>query len=316
MPGFGSASGRGSLKLGTRRSPLAMTQARQVADLVGKHTAVTVEIIGIETSGDRRHGDLSKPGDNGAFLRQIDHALLSGGVDFAVHCLKDVPGNVAPPAGLVFPAYLERGDTSDVMLFPMASGIRRMAELPASARVGTSAPRRQAQLRRLRPDLRVEPLRGNVDSRLERLDAGGEFDAIVLARVGLARLGLERPHEKLDMVPAVGAGVLAVACRSADLDLVELLGQLDHPETRTCVAAERRMLYDLDGRCDSPIAGRAWCEPDGRLSLQGAVFDPGGGRFLRSQEWAAPERAEGLGASVAADLLRRGARDLVNGGPR
>jgi hydroxymethylbilane synthase len=307
-------SGREHLRLGTRRSALAMTQARQVAGLVEQRAAVTVEIVGIETSGDSCV--LSELGDKGAFLRQIDQALLSGTVDFAVHCLKDVPGNVAAPDGLAFPAYLERGDTSDVMLFPMGSGIGRMADLPAGARVGTSAVRRQAQLRRLRPDLRVEPLRGNVDARLSRLDSGGEFDAIVLARVGLVRLGFDRPHENLDMLPAVGAGVLAIACRSGDPDLAELLGHLDHSETRTCVTAERRMLLELDGRCGSPISGRARFEPGGRLSLQGAVFGPDGDRLLRSHEWAAPERAERLGASVAADLLRRGARDLISDLPR
>ncbi|WP_433462220.1 hydroxymethylbilane synthase [Spirillospora sp. CA-128828] len=311
MPGLGPVPDEGHVRLGTRRSPLAMAQARHVADLLEKQAPVAVEIVGIETSGDRFQGSLSEQGGKGAFLREIDHALLTGTVDLAVHCLKDVPGNVPPPEGLAWPAYLERDDTRDVMLFPMTSGITGMADLPSGARVGTSAVRRRAQLRRLRPDLRVEHLRGNVNSRLARLDAGGEFHAIVLAHVGLARLGLERPYETLDMLPAVGAGVLAIASRSADLRLTELLGRLDHARTRTCVAAERRMLFELNGDCDSPIAGRARYEPDGRLSLEGMVFDRDGDRSVHFQMQAAPEQAESLGASVAADLLRQGARDLI-----
>ncbi|WP_344904043.1 hypothetical protein [Actinomadura meridiana] len=163
----------------------------------------------------------------------------------------------------------------------------------------------------IRPDLRVEYLRGNVNSRLGRLDAGEEFDAIVLARAGLERLGVERLGETLDIVPAVGSGVLAVDCRRADSDVVELVRSLDHKQTRQCVSAERMMLHGLQGHCNSPIAGHARIERDGQLSLRGMVFTRDGSQFVHSQEWAPPERGEDLGAYVADDLLRKGARDLI-----
>jgi hydroxymethylbilane synthase len=309
---FSWTAGGGGLRLGTRRSPMAMTQARHVAGLLEDLAAVTVEVIGIETSGDKFQGDLSELGGKGAFLREIDRALLTGSVDFAVHCLKDVPGDVPLPEGLSFPAYLERDDTSDVMLFPMASGISCLADLPSGAKVGTSAVRRRAQLGQIRPDLRVEYFRGNVNSRLGRLDSGQEFDAIILAKAGLERLGMDRPHEVLDMLSAVGAGVLAIQSRSRDTHITELLRLLDHAETRTCVVAERTMLHALQGHCNSPIAGRAKLELGGRLSLQGMVFTRDGSQFVRSQEWASPREAEALGSYVAGDLLRKGARGLID----
>jgi hydroxymethylbilane synthase len=294
---------------------MAMTQARHVAALIEDQAAVKVEIVGIETSGDKFQGDLSELGGKGAFMREIDRALLTGQVDLAVHCLKDVPGDVPLPEGLIFPAYLERDDTRDVMLFPVASGATRLADLPSGARVGTSAVRRRAQLGQVRPDLRVEYFRGNVNSRLGRLDAGDQFDAIILAKAGIDRLGMDRPYEVLDMLSAVGAGVLAIQCRSRDTDITELLRLLDHPETRTCVIAERTMLHGLQGHCNSPIAGRAQLEPDGQLSLQGMVFTRDGSQFVRSHEWASPEEAKALGAYVSGDLLRNGARDLIDGIP-
>ncbi|MCD0448164.1 hydroxymethylbilane synthase [Actinocorallia sp. API 0066] len=315
LEGFSWETGEGRLKLGTRTSPLAMAQARMVAGMVSRLARVDVEIVGIMTTGDKHQGDLSELGGKGAYLREIDRALLTRGVDFAVHCLKDVPGDVPLPDGLIFPAYLERDDTGDVMLFPMGSGHESMADLPYGARVGTSAVRRRAQLGRIRPDLRVEYLRGNVNSRLGRLDAGNEFDAIVLARASLDRLDLARPHEVLDMIPAVGAGVLAVQCRESDRHIAELLRLLDHEPTRTCVRAERTMLHGLQGHCNSPIAGRARFERDGQLSLEGMVFTRDGSQFVRSHDWAAPREAAALGAYIAGDLLRKGGRDLIDGIP-
>jgi hydroxymethylbilane synthase len=312
---FSWTVGTGHLRLGTRRSPMAMTQAQHVARLIEDKAPVTIEVVGIETSGDKFQGDLAELGGKAAFMREIDRALFTGKVDLAVHCLKDVPGDVPLPEGLIFPAFLEREDTRDVMLFPMASGISRMADLPPGARVGTSAVRRRAQLGQIRPDLRVEYFRGNVNSRLGRLDSGDHFQAIILAKAGLERLGLDRPCEYLDMLSAVGAGVLAIQCRSRDSDITELLRLLDHAETRTCVAAERAMLHALQGHCNSPIAGRALLERDGQLSLQGMVFTRDGSQFVRSHEWATPKEAHALGAYVAGDLLRKGARDLIDGIP-
>ncbi|HEU5028150.1 MAG TPA: hydroxymethylbilane synthase [Spirillospora sp.] len=306
--------GGGVLRLATRTSPLAMVQARGVAARLRELGNVAVDVVGIQTAGDRHRGHLGELGGKGAFLREIDRALLAGRADVAVHCLKDVPGDVPRPDELVFAAYLERDDVADVMLFPAASGIQCMADLAPGARVGTSAVRRRAQLVRIRPDLRVEYLRGNVDSRLERLDSG-EFDAIVVARAGLTRLGIDRPGETLGFLSAVGSGVLAVECRRADSDVADLLRLLDHPETRRCVSAERAMLHGLQGHCNSPIAGHARIGRDGRLSLRGMVFTQDGARFVQAEESAPPEKGGELGARVAADLLRQGARGLIEDPP-
>ncbi|MEU8343174.1 hydroxymethylbilane synthase [Actinomadura meyerae] len=305
---------RRALRIGTRTSALAMAQARGVAARLEEAAGVRVDVVGITTAGDRHRGALSELGGKGAFMREIDRALLAGRVDLAVHCLKDVPGDVPRPAGLAFAAYLERDDTADVMVFPRASQVRSLAGLAPGARVGTSAVRRRAQLGRLRPDLRVENLRGNVDSRLGRLDAG-ELDALVLARAGLRRLGIERAGEVLDIVPAVGAGVLAVDCRRDDLDVRKLVRGLDDEDTRQCVSAERAMLQGLQGHCNSPIAGHARLERDGRLSLRGMVFACDGAKSVYAHEWSGPDEGESLGARVARDLLRKGARDLIDGMP-
>ncbi|WP_312874242.1 hydroxymethylbilane synthase [Actinomadura litoris] len=311
-PGSSWGAGGGGLRLGTRTSPLAMVQANGVAARLRELADVPVEVVGVQTSGDRHQGHLGELGGKGAFMREIDRALLTRQIDVAVHCLKDVPGDVPRPGELVFAAYVERDDTSDVMLFPVASDVQCMADLAPGALVGTSAVRRRAQLGRIRPDLRVEYLRGNVNSRLGRLDAGEEFDAIVLARASLDRLGIERHGESLDIVPAVGSGVLAVDCRRADPDIVELVRLLDDKETRQCVAAERTMLHGLQGHCNSPIAGHARIERGGQLSLRGMVFTRDGSQFVHSQEWASPDKGEDLGTYVSGDLLRKGARDLID----
>jgi hydroxymethylbilane synthase len=313
-PASSRRSGGRVLRLGTRTSTLAMVQARGVAARLRELADATVEVVGIQTAGDRHRGHLGELGGKGAFLREIDRALLAGRADVAVHCLKDVPGDVPRPDELVFAAYVERDDVADVMLFPAASKIRCMADLAPGARVGTSAVRRRAQLLRLRPDLQVEYLRGNVDSRLERLDSG-EFDAIVLARAGLTRLGIDRPGETLDILPAVGSGALAVECRRADADVVDLVRLLDHDETRRCVSAERAMLHGLQGHCNSPIAGNARIDRDGRLTLRGMVFTQDGSQFVHAQDSAPPDKGEDLGARVAADLLHKGARTLIDGIP-
>ena len=298
---------------------MALAQAHQVRHLlVGLGAGAEVEIVGIETSGDKWQGDLAEFGGKGAFLKEIDKALLTGRVDVAVHCLKDVPGDVPPPAGLVFAAYLEREDTHDALVLPVTSPYACLAELPAGARIGSSSVRRRAQLGRHRPDLSVHRFRGNVNSRIARLDEGA-FDALVLARAGLRRIGMEhRVSEVLpmrDMIPAVGAGVIAIQCRESDLETVKLVRMLDDAQTRIQVTAERTMLHGLQGHCNSPIAGHARTEPDGTLSLLGLVFTADGGRFVRSHERAPAGKAAELGARVAGDLLRKGAGDLIAGIP-
>ena len=203
-----------TLRLGARTSPMALAQARQVADTL--HALVPdlgIEIAGIVTSGDQWKGDLAALGGKGAFMKEIDRALLTGQVDAAMHCMKDVPGDVPLPPGLIFAAYLPREDIRDCTVFPAASPSTALADLPPGARIGTSSVRRRAQLAQHRPDLAVHRLRGNVNTRLTRLDEGA-FDALVLARAGLARIGqASRAGETFDitvMCPAVGAGVIGL----------------------------------------------------------------------------------------------------------
>jgi len=312
-------SGR-TLRLGSRTSPMAMAQARHVAQLL---TALApdlqVEVVGIETSGDKWRGDLAELGGKGAFLKEIDRHLVMGAVDAAVHCMKDVPGDVPLPEGTVFAACLEREDVHDVAVFPAGSPYTSLAELPAGARIGTSAVRRKAQLLRYRPDLHVERFRGNVNSRLARLDAERRYAAVILARAGLHRVGMaDRIGETLplDLVcPAVGAGVIGIQARENDPGVVELLRLLDHEETRTHILAERTMLHGLQGHCNSPIAGHCTTTADGQLSLIGMVFTREGGQFAYAHEWDKPERAHELGAYVAVTLARKGARQIIAGIP-
>jgi hydroxymethylbilane synthase len=307
------------LRLGSRTSPMAMAQARQVAGLLGTLVpGLEVEIAGINTAADQWSGDLAALGGKGLFVKEIDRALLTGQVDAAVHCMKDVPGDVPLPPGLVFAAYLAREDIRDCLVVPETSPATGLADLPAGARIGTSSVRRKAQLGRHRPDVAVHRVRGNVNSRLLRLDAG-EFDALVLARAGLARIGYaDRAAETFDtdvMCPAVGAGVIGLQCRDADKGLLELLRLLDDAPTRTHVTAERTMLHGLQGHCNSPIAGHCATTPDGQLALRGMVFTRDGGEFVHAMEWGPANKPAELGAYLAGVLLRKGARDLIMGIP-
>lgn len=305
-----------TLRIGARTSPMANAQACHVARLL--HDAgVNATIVGIETSGDRWPGAVADLGGKGAFLKEIDRSLLTGGIDVAVHCMKDVPGDQPIPDGTEFAAYLPREDVTDVVVFPKGSPYRSLKDLPAGARVGTSAVRRKAQILKHRPDLHVEAFRGNVNSRLARFDAEQNFDALILARAGLERIGLaDRVGEVLPvdvMCPAVGAGVIGLQCRTADADIVELLSLLDHAPTRIHLRAERTMLHDLRGHCNSPIAGHCSTTVDGWLNLRGMVFDGEGDTFVYAQEWDSSERSEELGAYVAAALIRKGARQIIDG---
>jgi hydroxymethylbilane synthase len=316
---LGQIVGDRKLRLGSRTSPMAMAQASHVAGLLSALVpGVDVVITGITTSADQWAGDLAALGGKGAFTKEIDRALLMGEIDAAVHCMKDVPGDVPLPTGLLFAAYLAREDIRDCLVFPLSSGRATLADLPAGARVGTSSVRRKAQLGRHRPDLAVHRVRGNVNSRLTRLD-GGEFDALVLARAGLTRIGYaQRAAETFDtdlMCPAVGAGVIGLQCRADDKGLLELLRLLDDAPTRTHVTAERTMLHGLQGHCNSPIAGHCATTPDGQLALRGMVFTRDGGEFVHAMEWGPASRPAELGAYLAGVLLRKGARDLIMGIP-
>lgn len=310
------------LRIGSRKSPMAMYQAEHVATLLrARVPAIPVEVVGMETSADLWHGNLAELGGKGLFTKEIDRALVAGRVDLAVHCMKDVPGDVPLPPGTAFGAHLSREDVRDVVVLPAGSPLRGLADLAAGARVGTSSVRRRAQLGLYRPDLRPERIRGNVNSRLARLDAG-EYDALLLAGAGLRRIGLAdritevlpihaHDAETVSMMPAIGAGVISVQVRSADVAVLRLVDELNDPTTADLVLAERTALHMLQGHCNSPIAGHAFRTPDGQLCMVGMVFDADGTRWVRAQLWGEADDPAALGAAVAADLLRQGARKLI-----
>jgi hydroxymethylbilane synthase len=296
------------IRVATRGSTLAVVQARTVADGLAASGA-RVDVVPMRTEGDRlAEARLAAIGGKGLFVREIEEALLRGDVDVAVHSLKDLPAEV--PAGLVLAAFPERADARDVLVTrrPM-----RFAELPPGAVLGTSSPRRRALALALRPDLTVEPIRGNVDTRLRKLD-GGDWDAIVLAAAGLARLGITPRHSEslgADLfVPAVGQGILAVEARADDVRTLSALQALDHEPTRVCALAERAFLGRLGASCVTPMAAHARLTA-GRLVLDAMVASEDGRTVLRECGDGPAERPAALGVRVADALLARGAAAVV-----
>jgi hydroxymethylbilane synthase len=314
-----------TLRIGTRSSPMALAQVTQVSALLRKHEPeLNIEVVPVTTEADKWQGDLAQLGGKGLYVKQIDQMLQRAEVDMAVHCLKDVPGDVPLPRGLVFAAYLERDDVRDVLLFPEGSDFQTLDDLPPGAQVGSSAVRRKAQINRVRPDLNVVRIRGTVGHRVEKLDGKRKMDtrldAMVLAVAGLERLSLSHRGRQVfevgDMLPAVGAGVLGLECRQDDEAVAGLLVQLNHEKTMTEATAERVMLHGLRGHCNSPIAGHCVTEPDGQLSLRGMVFSRDGSRFVHAHIWGERDNDPAVvGARVAAELLRQGARDIIEGIP-
>jgi hydroxymethylbilane synthase len=295
---------------------MALAQVDRVrAGLSAQFPDLAAEVVQITTSGDRWAGPLAALGGKGAFTKEIDAALLAGDCDVAVHCMKDVPGDRPVPAGTVFAAYLARDDVRDALVHP---GGLCLDELPPGTRVGTCAVRRVAQLAGTHPHLRPEPIRGNANTRLAKLDAG-EVDALLLAVSGLVRIGeTERITQILpveSMCPPIGAGVLGLLCREGDADVVETVTRLGDTDAWRQTTAERMLLHVLQGHCNSPIAGYAYTEPDGRLALRAKVFSPDGKKVLDAHEWGAPTDPTTLGVSVALALLRQGARELIDAIP-
>ena len=313
-------SDRPALRIGSRTSPMAVAQARDVqraiAEIVHEHPTT---IVGIHTSGDQWLGDLAELGGKGAFLKEIDRHLLTGEIDIAVHAMKDAPGDVPLPESTAFAAYLPRDTVHDVLVMREGSPYRTLEELPAGTRIATSAVRRKAQLLAHRPDLHVDRIRGNVNSRIARLDSEQRVEALVLNHSGLDRVSMpQRATQVLStdiMCPAVGAGIIGIQCRTADTHIAELLRLIDDPITRTHITAERTMLHGLQGHCNSPIAGHCHTTADGQLSLRGMVFTREGGQFAYAHEWDSPQRPAELGAIVSATLLRKGARGIIDGIP-
>jgi len=299
-----------TLRIATRQSPLALWQAEFVkAELVKHHPALKIELVGFTTRGDKiLDSSLSKIGGKGLFVKELEQALLAGEADIAVHSMKDVPMEF--PEGLGLITICEREDPRDALV---SHRYPHLSVLPEGAIVGTSSLRRQCQLKQLRPDLRIRDLRGNVQTRLNKLD-GGEFDAIILAAAGLKRLGLqERITEYLaDTVslPAGGQGAVGIEARANDSRIHDLLKPLNHVDTALCVNAERAMNRRLQGGCQVPIAGYAIREGS-QLWLRGLVGKVNGEKILRAEQRGDIHQAEALGVQVAEMLLQQGADRIL-----
>jgi len=298
------------LRIATRKSALALWQAEHVAALLrATHPGLGVELVPLSTRGDEiLDQPLATIGGKGLFLKELEVAMLEGRAELAVHSLKDVPAELED--GFALPAILPRADAADAFV---SNHYADLAALPQGARVGTSSLRRQAQLRALRPDLRLSDLRGNVGTRLGKLDAG-QYDAIVLACAGLERLGLaSRIVSRLaapDWLPAPGQAAIAIEARDGQPAVLALLAALDDADTRLTVSAERAMNRALGGSCTVPVG--AWCMlSDHGLHLRGLVGDAASGRLLHAEGSAPTEQAEALGRQVAQALLAQGAGKLL-----
>lgn len=299
-----------SIVIASRKSALAMWQARHVESrLAARYPQLEIAILGITTQGDRMLGaSLAKIGGKGLFVKELEDALAQGRADVAVHSVKDVPMNLTP--GFALAAIIERADPRDVFV---SNRYRSLSELPAGSRVGTSSLRRESQLRARYPQLVVEPLRGNVPTRVKKLDAG-QYDAIILAAAGLKRLGLDdritallSPEESL---PAVGQGAVGLECRAERADVVTLLAPLDHRATARCVTAERAFSRALAGSCNVPLGGFAELNGE-RMRLRGFVGAPDGSRLVRGELEGPAADPEALGAALAESLKAQGAAEIL-----
>lgn len=298
------------IRIATRKSALALWQAEHVAGLLGALPAVgSVELVPLSTRGDEiLDKSLQKIGGKGLFIKELEVAMQAGHADIAVHSMKDVPAEM--PAGFCLAAVLERANHADALVGRDGAVF---ATLPEGARIGSSSLRRQAQLKLLRADLNIEPLRGNVNTRLAKLDAG-EFDAIILAAAGLERLGLQHyiSQEFLpdEMLPAAAQGVIGIECLESATELRALLAQLNHEPTVLTTAAERAIAKTLQANCQSPVA--TYARIDGTaMTVTALVAMPDGSDAIRDTVQGAAEDAEQLGVELAERLLAGGARELL-----
>jgi hydroxymethylbilane synthase len=300
------AQSRASLRVGTRGSPLALVQARLVRSRLAKAAGFdegAIELVVIRTTGDAiQDRPLAEEGGKGLFTKEIEEALLDGSVDLAVHSAKDMP--TVLPKGLVLAACLEREDPRDVFISPKAQAL---SELPHGASIGTASLRRQAIAKRARPDLRVLPLRGNVETRMRKLDSG-EVDATVLALAGLKRLGLaDRATAVMsadEFLPAVGQGAIGIEIREDNNRVRDILARVDHEETSTAVACERAFLGALDGSCRTPIAGHATISGDA-VKFRGLIARPDGSAAHDIAGTGKRKDAANIGAEAGCELKRR-----------
>jgi len=299
-----------TVRIATRKSPLAMWQAEHVADaLRAAHPGINVEIHGMSTQGDKiLDTPLAKIGGKGLFVKELEARMLEGDADIAVHSMKDVP--VELPEGLHLAVIMEREDPRDAFV---SNNYASLEELPEGAVVGTSSLRRQCQLSDRRPDLEIKSLRGNVNTRLRKLDEG-EYDAIILAAAGLLRLGFgERIRSTIDpedSLPAIGQGAVGIECRSDDERINALLAPLHHADTASRVLAERAMNTRLEGGCQVPIGGHAILEDD-EIWMRGLVGTVDGSEIIRAEIRGPRDQADALGTALADELLEHGAKEIL-----
>jgi len=294
------------LRIGTRGSMLAKWQAESVRKQLFAATGMEAEIFIIKTSGDKmQQAPLTQIGGKGIFIKELEEALLEETIDLAVHSVKDVPTDI--PSRLMFPAVCRRDDVRDCLVGSTLANLRH------GARVGTSSLRRQAQLKHLRPDLDLRDLRGNVDTRLRKVESG-EYEAVMVAKAGLDRLGLsQRISEVLSpevCMPAVGQGAIAVECRLKDTEAGDLLAPLEDAETRTAIIAERALLAALQGGCQVPLG--AWARIErGELLLDACVCSVDGVQYVKQRATSSPDQAAQLGEHMARVLIGAGAQSIL-----
>ncbi|MCU7905240.1 MAG: hydroxymethylbilane synthase [Candidatus Thiodiazotropha sp. (ex Epidulcina cf. delphinae)] len=299
-----------TIRIATRKSPLAMWQAEHVAaELKKAHPNLQVELLGMSTQGDKiLDTPLAKIGGKGLFIKELEQGIMNGQADIAVHSMKDVP--VELPDGLHLSVIMQREDPRDAFV---SGTYERIDALPQGACVGTSSLRRQSQLAESRPDLVIKSLRGNVNTRLRKLDEGA-YDAVILAAAGLKRLGFEDRISALigpeQSLPAIGQGAVGIECRVDDPRVNDLIAPLHHQETACCVRAERAMNHRLNGGCQVPIAGFAMLE-SGNLWLRGLVGEPDGSNIIRGEVEGTPEEADAMGKGLAERLLEWGADSIL-----
>ncbi len=300
-----------NINVGTRGSSLALAQTNSVVEKIQKAAPdLIADITVIKTSGDiMQDVSLAQIGGQGVFVKEIEETLLSGGIDLAVHSMKDVPGET--PEGLMFAAILSREDMRDVLV--SRSNIK-MEFMPRGARIGTGSLRRGAQIKAWMPDLEIVPLRGNIDTRLNKIEAEN-LTGVILAAAGMKRLGyVQKITQFLPielMLPAVGQGALGLQIRKTDTELLKVLATLNHKQTETEVAAERSYLRALGGGCRLPIAAYGLIEKQ-RLTLEGLLAAPNGSSVIRDKVWGEPDDAEVLGQKLADMILEKGGRKLLD----
>lgn len=299
------------LRIATRGSPLALWQAEHVADCLSSlHPELKISLVKMKTQGDKiLDAPLAKVGGKGLFVKELEVGILEGRADLAVHSMKDVP--VSFPEGLELAVMMEREDPRDAFV---SNNYENLASMPAGSIVGTSSLRRQTQIRQAFPHLKIDWLRGNVNTRLAKLDAG-EYDAIILAAAGLLRLGfsarIKSSMSVEECLPAIGQGVLGIEMRSDDEQLRELIAPLGDEQTTIRVTAERALNETLNGGCQVPIAGYALLE-DGQIYLRGLVGEPDGSQILRADIRGPANQAHQLGVALANDLLNQGADRILD----